>query len=224
MARSESVRFVVFGFAIGPAERGAKYAESRWGEIWSAGWNGITRTWESARFDRGGSWSCSILPGLLPSLVLPPPPFRPLFASRTEELSPQCGIVFLSAELSELYKPVGRWPASTVPFVTASLWTLCETTLPAILSRIDEHDDDIATKRRSRMEKTRNFRLFYFAPRTDETVEVFDHAFVSPKISNAAFVIVIVSVQFFFFFSFSFTTQSNLIDSRIRRITEGRSK
>lgn len=100
----------------------------------------------------------------------------------------------------------------------------CETTLPAILSRIDEHDDDIATKRRSRMEKTRIFRLFYFAPRTDETVEVFDHAFVSPKISNAAFVIVIVSVQFFFFFSFSFTTQSNLIDSRIRRITEGRSK
>ena len=28
----------------------------------------------------------------------------------------------------------------------------------------------------------------------------------------------------FFLFSFSFTTQSNLIDSRIRRITEGRSK
>lgn len=83
----------------------------------------------------------------------------------------------------------------------------CETTLPAILSRIDEHDDDIATKRRSRMEKTRNFRLFYFAPRTDETVEVFDHAFVSPKISNAAFVINRIGAIFFLFLLFFYDTK-----------------
>lgn len=45
--------------------------------------------------------SCPILSCLVPSLVLPLPPFRPLFASTTE-LSPQCGIVFLSAELSKV--------------------------------------------------------------------------------------------------------------------------
>lgn len=105
-----------------------------------------------------------------------PSPFRPLLASTTEGAVPAMrNRISFGRAVRGISRSVGSFYS---PFVTASLSTLCETTLPAILSRIDEqHDRHEPSTTKPRIYCDARLRIF----RGEYQVDVFDHAFVSPK-------------------------------------------